>query len=212
MDPSIRNSYHKDRQHRTLLRHVLRSNYYTVAKLKFRGIPYSLPQKRIPPNAASRKRGPQWRPIQPTMTFPIAGQESTVNHCDRYQPVKSRSRVCVHVSPHFLPLPPPPWFAKYGRSGGVRVCLSRPAVSKANDLPWNLDNLSAAACSRLQPPRPGLHLFRGEPLLPSLSVVSRQPPLTSIHPSRFKARYQLHRGCSMPPTLYLSFTVANGHE
>ena len=37
----------------------------------------------------------------------------------------------------------------------VRDCLSRPAVSKANDLPWNLDNLSA----RLQPPRPGLHLF-----------------------------------------------------
>lgn len=36
-----------------------------------------------------------------------------------------------------------------------RDCLSRPAVSKANDLPWNLDNLSA----RLQPPRPGLHLF-----------------------------------------------------
>lgn len=38
---------------------------------------------------------------------------------------------------------------------GVRDCLSRPAVSKANDLPWNLDNLSA----RLQPLRPGLHLF-----------------------------------------------------
>lgn len=32
-----------------------------------------------------------------------------------------------------------------------RLPLSRPAVSKANDLPWNLDNLSA----RLQPPRPG---------------------------------------------------------
>lgn len=33
-------------------------------------------------------------------------------------------------------------------AAAVRVCLSRPAVSKANDLPWNLDNLSARLQSR----------------------------------------------------------------
>lgn len=96
-------------------------------------------------------------------------------------------------------------FAKYGRSGGVRVCLSRPAVSKANDLPWNLDNLSA----RLQPvPRSGgLHLFRGAPLVPSLSL-SRSFSLadslfllsSSIHPSRFKPRLPTAPRVSRPFT------------
>ena len=95
-------------------------------------------------------------------------------------------------------------FAKYGRSGGVRVCLSRPAVSKANDLPWNLDNLSA----RLQPePRSGgLHLFRGAPLVPSLSLflaLSFSPTLCfSFPPLSIRLvsnrRYQLHRGCPDP--------------
>ena len=56
------------------------------------------------------------------------------------------------------------------RRGGVRVCLSRPAVSKANDLPWNLDNLSAAARLQPEPRSGGLHLFRGAPFLLSLSL------------------------------------------
>lgn len=90
-------------------------------------------------------------------------------------------------------------FAKYGPSGGVRVCLSRPAVSKANDLPWNLDNLSA----RLQPSRDQActcsAAHRSLLLAPS-----RSPPLASPslrYPSvSFRAAPlpTLHRGCPDP--------------
>lgn len=85
----------------------------------------------------------------------------------------------------------------------VRVCLSRPAVSKANDLPWNLDNLSARLQSRER--ERDLHLFQVS--LRSFSLfrfLSLSPSATSappicIHPSRFKQRrYQLHRGCPDP--------------
>lgn len=64
---------------------------------------------------------------------------------------------------------------------GVRDCLSRPAVSKANDLPWNLDNLSA----RLQPLRPGLHLFCTRvSACPSFSFVRLVPSLRLVPSKR----------------------------
>lgn len=69
---------------------------------------------------------------------------------NKYRRVNARSRVCVHVSPlsFSLSLSSLSWQSMAEVAAAVRVCLSRPAVSKANDLPWNLDNLSARLQSR----------------------------------------------------------------
>lgn len=90
---------------------------------------------------------------RPRVSLRLTRVVSTLRSLALTRPAHSLS--LVRLAPSLLLLPAPRHYTRTPKCSGVRDCLSRPAVSKANDLPWNLDNLSA----RLQPPRPGLHLF-----------------------------------------------------
>lgn len=95
----------------------------------------------------------------------------------------------------------------------VRVCLSRPAVSKANDLPWNLDNLSARLQSRER--ERDLHLFqvslRSFSLFRFLSLLLQ--PLPHLYASIRLVSNSAATNCTEGvPTLYLSFADAARYE
>ena len=97
----------------------------------------------------------------------------------------------------------------------VRVCLSRPAVSKANDLPWNLDNLSARLQSR-ERERETCTCSKSR-YVPSLSFAFSLSlllqPLPHLYASIRLVSNSAATNCTEGvPTLYLSFADAARYE